>query len=297
MEPEVLLKLKGLASRTMKERTLRAQPAARKEAGMDTPLFERPESTLELVALADIQPWSASGARSTTGKSIAALGLRGVVTLQQLPPGSQYLYKVIDGSRRLNKARDQELEHVQAEVLPVETDRAEAAALRLTMNLGRSPNPMQEAEALKELSDACLAKGIPEVEVPGYIARTLGINQAVIRQRLGLLLLPPALRQGVEAGKVAAGVAAKIANLPRAQQAQLVEKLRAEGRLTGHVVKDFRRVKQEAVLAELPESLFAPLDDPKARARDVLKSFIAEGVTPDELIALVHEVTGTGSVF
>ena len=264
---------------------------------MDTPLFERPESTLELVALADIQPWSASGARSTTGKSITALGLRGVVTLQQLPPGSQYRYKVIDGSRRLNKARDQELEHVQAEVLPVETDRAEAAALRLTMNLSRSPNPIQEAEALKELSDACLAEGIPEMEITSYIAKTLGINQAVIRQRLGLLLLSPALRQGVEAGKVAAGVAAKIANLPRAQQEQLVEKLNAEGKLTGHVVKDVRRIKQEAVLAELPESLFAPPDEPKERARTVLKDFLEEGVTADELVAIVQRLEDERAVF
>ncbi len=264
---------------------------------METPLFERPESSLEQVALADIRPWSASGARSTTGKSIAALGLRSVVTLQQLAPGNQYRYKVIDGSRRLNKAREQGLEHVQAEVLPVETDRAEAAALRLVMNLNRSPNPMQEAEALKELSDACLAEGIAEVEVTSYIAKTLGLNPAVIRQRLGLLLLPPALRQGVEAGKVAAGVAAKLANLPRAQQEMLVTELREKGKLTGHDVKSVRRVKQEAVLAELPESLFALLDDPKERARDVLKGFVAEGVTPDELIALIHEVTGAGSVF
>jgi len=264
---------------------------------METPLFERPESTLEQVALADIQPWSASGAKSATGKSISALGMRGVVTLQQLVPGSRYRYKVIDGSRRLNKAREQELEHVQAEVLPLETDRAEAAALRLAMNLGRSPNPMQEAEALKELSDACLAEGIPEVEVTSYIAKTLGLNPAVIGQRLGLLVLPTALRQGVEAGKVAAGVAAKIANLPRAQQEQLVTELQEKGKLTGHDVRDVRRVKQEAVLAELPDSLFAPLDDPKARARDVLKGFIAEGVTADELVAIIRKLESERTVF
>ena len=264
---------------------------------MDTPLFERPESNLELVALADIQPWSAGGARSATGKSIAALGLRGVVTLQQLPPGSRYRYKVIDGSRRLNQAKDQELEQVQAEVLPVETDRAEAAALRLTLNLSRSPNPLQEAEALEELSDACLAEGIPQVEVPSYIAKTLGIKQAVIKQRLGLLRLPPALRQGVEAGNVAAGVAAKIANLPRTQQEQLAGELQEKGSLTGHDVKDVRRVKQEAVLAELPESLFAPLDDPEARARTVLKDLLEEGVTADELVAIVQRLEDERSVF
>jgi ParB-like chromosome segregation protein Spo0J len=261
------------------------------------PLFERPESSLELVALADIQPWSASGARSATGKSIAALGLRGVVTLQQLAPGSQYRYKVIDGSRRLNKAREQELEHVQAEVLPVETDRAEAAALRLAMNLSRSPNAMQEAEALQELVDACLAEGIPEVEVTSHIAKTLGLNPAVIRQRLGLFVLPTVLRQGVEAGKVAAGVAAKIANLPRAQQEQLATELQEKGSLTGHAVKDVRRVKQEAVLAELPESLFAPLDDPRERARLVLNDFLEEGVTADELVTIVQRLENERRVF
>ena len=257
---------------------------------MDTPLFEQPESSLEQVALADIQPWSAGGARSTTGKSITALGLRGVVTLQQLRPGSQYRYKVIDGSRRLNKARELELEHVQAEVLPVETDRSEAAALRLALNLGRCPNPVQEAEALKALADACLAEGVPEAEVPSYIGKTLGLNQAVIKQRLGLLRLPPAVRQGVEAGKVAAGVAAKIANLPRTQQEQLVTQLQEKGKLTGHDVKDVRRVRQEVVLAELPESLFAPLDEPKERARAVLKDFLEEGVTADELVATVQRL-------
>ncbi len=264
---------------------------------MDTPLFERPESSLELVALADIQPWSTSGARSATDKSIAALGLRGVVTLQQLAPGRQYRYKVIDGSRRLDKAREQELEHVQAEVLPVETDRSEAAALRLTMNLGRSPNPMQEAEALEELVDACLAEGIPEVEVSSYIGKTLGINQAVIKQRLGLLRLPPALRQGVEAGKVAAGVAAKIANLPCTQQEQLVTELQEKGKLTGRDVKDVRRVKQAAVLAELPESLFPSLDNPKERARVVLKNLLEEGMTADELVATVQRLEAERAVF
>lgn len=255
-----------------------------------TPLFEQPESTLETVPLADIKPWSASGARSANDKSIDALGLRGVITLQQLPPGSQYRFKIIDGSRRLNKARKQGLEHVRAEVLPEETDRVEAAALRLATNLGRSPNPMQEAEALQELVDACLAEGIPQVEVPGYISRTLGFSTKVIMQRLGLLLLPSALRQGIEDGKVAAGVAGKIANLPRAQQEQLVEKLHEEGKLTGHAVKEVRKAKQEAVLAELPEGLFTPLDDPRERARVVLSDFMAEGLSTDELADLVREL-------
>ena len=241
---------------------------------MDTPLFERPESKLELVALKDIQPWSTSA----TAKSITALGLRSVITLQQLAPGSRYRYRVIDGSRRLNKARDEEREHVKAEVMPTDTARAETAALRFMLNLGRSYNPMQEAEALEELIDECLAEGIPRMDVNGYLSYTLGISASLIEQRLRLLRLPPALRQGVKNGKVAAGVAARIANLSGAQQEQLVRKLEAEGKLTGNMVKDVRRVKQEAALAELPESLFAPLDDPGERVKKVLGGFLDEGV-------------------
>lgn len=264
---------------------------------MDTPLFERPESKLELVALKDIQPWSTSGAKSATAKSITALGLRGVITLQQLALGSRYRYRVIDGSRRLNKARDDGLGQVQAEVLPAEMDGAEAAALRLALNLGRSPNPVQEAEAIAELAEACVAEGIPRVEVTSYIANTLGLNQAVIKQRLGLLSLSPMLRQGVESGKVAAGTASKIANLPRAQQDQLETDFAEKGKLTGHDVKDVRRVKQGAVLAELPESLFAPLGEPRERARAVLKDFLEEGVTASELVAIVRQLEVERPVF
>ena len=69
---------------------------------MDTPLFERPESSLEQVALTDIEPWSTSGAKSYTAKSIGTLSLRSVVMLQRLPQGSSYRFRVIDGNRRLD---------------------------------------------------------------------------------------------------------------------------------------------------------------------------------------------------
>ena len=265
---------------------------------MDTPLFEQPESTIEMAALADIEPWSASGAKSATAKSIEALGLRGTVTLQRLAPGSRYRYRVIDGHRRLNTAREGDLEHVQAEVLPEDTGRAEAAALRLASNLGRSPNPMQEAEAVQELSNAYVAAGVPEVEVIGTIARDLGISVNIIRQRTRLIELLPALQQGVRNGKVAAGVAAKIANLPRAQQAQLATDLETNGKLTANDVHDVRRVKQEASLAELPENLFAPIaDDPEVRAKVVLTDFMDEGLSAERLVSLVQEVSKERKVF
>ncbi len=96
---------------------------------------------------------------------------------------------------------------------------------------------------------------------------------------------------------MARGVAAKIANLPRVQQEQLVTELQEKGRLTGHDVKDVRRVKREAVLAELPDNLFAPLDDPKERARAVLKGFLDEGLTVGELKAAVEQLEDERRVF
>lgn len=252
------------------------------------PLFERPEATLEQVALADISPWRTGGARSRSAKSVAALGLRGVVELKRLPPGGRYRFEVVDGSRRLNNARDAGLEIVNAEVLPADTDRVEAAALRLMLNLGRSPNPLQEAEALKEVFDAYRAEGVPA----GAIARRFGLSTGVVRQRLGLLALPVALQAGVADGKVAAGVAARIANLPRAQQERLVVELAERGKLTGKDVKAVRQAKQAAVLAGLPDALFGPPENARERAKRALQGFLDEGVSADELIDQLRELTG-----
>lgn len=264
---------------------------------MDTPLFERQQPVLQEVKLEDVAPWSTSGARSATGKAIAALGFTSAVLLRQLPGGHQHKYSVVDGAGRLESAREQELETVPALVLGEDVSQAEVAALRATMNLARRPNQMQEAAAIEQLFDDLRTDGLSEVEIGGFIAKTLGISASVVRQRLNLLSLCPALRQGVETGKVAIGVAAKIANLPRAQQEQLVTELQERGKLTGHDVKDVRRVKQEAVLAELPESLFAPLDDLKERARVVLKDFLEEGVTADELVTIVQRLENERRVF
>ena len=255
-----------------------------------TPLFEKPEASLERVAVADIEPWSSGGARSRSAKGIAVLGLRGVVELRRLPPGGRYRFEVIDGSRRLNNARDTGLEFVNAEVLPQETDRVEVAALRLMLNLGRSPNPLQEAEALREVFDAYRAEGVPEAEVPGAVARRFGVSPKIVNQRLRLLTLPPALQVGVAEGKVAAGVAAKIVNLSATHRNELVTALAEKGKLTAADVKKVRRAKQAAVLAELPENLFAPPKNPHERARRALEGFIREGVTADELSGLVREL-------
>jgi len=261
------------------------------------PLFERSESSLEVVRLDEIQPWRTSGAKNATRKAIEALGERGTIILKRLPSGSQYRYKVVDGKRRLSNLQALGHATVKADVMPEEADELEVLAVRGVMNLARGPNPLEEAEVFEELFHAYRAVGVPEEEVPSSIARKFGLPVAVVKQRLGLLALPPVLREGVREGKIAPGVAAKIANLPPKQQEQLAEELNEKGKLTEHDVKEVRRAKQEAVLAELPENLFAPLDDPRERARAVLKGFLDEGLLADELVAIVRSLQQEGAVF
>ena len=158
------------------------------------------------------------------------------------------------------------------------------------MNLARGTNPLQEAEAIRELWDAYLGEGVPEEDILGSIGKAFGISTAKLSQRLGLLALPPALVQGVAQGKLAAGVAGKIANLPPTLQAQLGRELEAKGKLTAQDVKAVRRVKQQAALAVLPESLFASLETPLERARVVIKGLLDEGLIAEDLTALVSEL-------
>lgn len=257
---------------------------------MDTPLFERQEPTMQMVSLADIAPWNTSGAKSVTGKAVAALGLASTVLLRLLAAGLNYRYSVVDGAGRLDNAKAQSLMSVPAMVLAADVTDMEVAALRATMNLQRRANPMQEAAALELLLESLQGEGIPEAEVAGVISKTLGISVSVIRQRLGLLSLPVALRAGVETGKVARGVAAKIANLSPTLQAQLEEKLTEEGKLTAADVKAVRRVRQEETVAALPEGLFAPLETPFERARVAIENFLAEGVEATQLISLVEQL-------
>lgn len=257
-----------------------------------TPLFERQQPTLQEVPLSEISPWSTSGAKSATGKSIAALGFTSAVLLRPLPHGQQYNYTVVDGAGRLENAREQELETVPALVLGEDVTQVEVAALRAGMNLARRPNPLQEAEAIESLWDDLRAQGFSTEDIPSFIAKTLGISASVVKQRRGLLTLPPALRQGVKEGKVARGVAGKIANLPPKEQQQLASELEGKGKLTEEDVKDVRRVKQQAVLAELPDHLFAPpLHDPHARAKVALRGFLEEGVEAEVIIELVLELS------
>lgn len=64
-------------------------------------LFEPIEPVQKTIHLDEIAPWSTKGARSPVEATIGALCMINPVTVQELPSGQQYRYKVLAGKRRL----------------------------------------------------------------------------------------------------------------------------------------------------------------------------------------------------
>lgn len=253
-------------------------------------LFEPIQPTQQTIRLDEIQPWSNDGARSPIKASISALGMLDPVTVQELPPGQQYRYRVRAGKRRLSSCRDLGLESVPAVVLPVGMGEIEAALVPLAENILRRENPLHEAREIQRFFASCRNSGMPEGEIRPYLT-SLGFSASVIDQRLKLLTLPPEIQQGITEGKVKPSVAAKVANRSPEDQQAYVEQLRKAGRLTAKDVTELRKVQVQETLENLPEALFAPAEeDPAIRVGHALEAFVAEGVSKATLLRLVQEL-------
>jgi ParB family transcriptional regulator, chromosome partitioning protein len=247
---------------------------------MQSSLFTPVTPQMRRVKLDEIEPWESTG-RNVTRKAVAALGMGSAPLLQETSNGS---YRVIDGRRRLDAAKESGLEEVQALVLPANTGSAETLALTAALNLARTSSPLEEAGAL----GALIQEGYDEAS----LAKMLGISRGIIKKRLKLLALPETVRQSVRDKKVKPGVAAAIANLPHEQVRELEKKLLQSGKLTGDDIESVRRVGKEAQLAELGEALFA-LDeapDPLDAFRQAVQHALAEGLAPEALEEAIREV-------
>lgn len=194
-------------------------------------LFRTPlDSEVCVVALERIEPTSAR----TLIPSVRLMGVLQPVLLK--PSDGPYDFAVVDGSRREHSARHYGLTELPA--LITDGTPAQLAAARAVLNTSRGPNPVQEARAWQD----ALASGVyPGVE---ELCRDLGVKVQTVRQRLRLIQLPEALLDGVLAGTISEGVAAKVANLDPLYRQRAVAryaKLAGAGKpFTEHDLKEVR---------------------------------------------------------
>lgn len=213
---------------------------------------------------------------------------------------------VIYGRRRVKAARVVGLSQIPAMIWQCDVTLSDV--LTLVENEQRKRNPLAALDTIERLAeqgatdeDICLAVGMP-----------LGTLQA---QKRLFRLIPP-LRQAAREGKLLASGATEAARLPVEQQTQLVQVLEDEGQITVQAIRQVRRVRLEAAVQALPESLFAtpgaegfenppaePADPPRVESKlrrdlrevtEELEVWKALVNRQQGMLNTVYVVTGTG---
>lgn len=190
-------------------------------------------------------------------------------------------YGVAAGRRRVKAARQVGLERVPAVVV----DGADPATIALIENRQRTRNPLSDLEAVKGLiergatmNDICAATGLTKQEA-----------DALLR----FDNLRPELQQGVREGKIAVSVAREAAKRNSRDQAKLVAKMEARGKLHASDIHEVRTATREQALATIPAAVFAgptlaPAWKPRARAAlGQLRAAIGEHATKEVADALL----------
>lgn len=179
-------------------------------------------------------------------KSLTVLGHASEVVLNKLPILDQGKeYSVIDGRKVINTLLRAKKTTVKARVywnLPMDV----CMYILLVKNLQRSPSPIVEAEAIRELMRN-------HSKTQKEIAAVTGINPSVISQRLSLLKLPKPIIDQLRRREITESVARKIVTLPRDVQNKIVQ----EEKITGEVVEKYHREFLDAQLS------FDDMDLPK----------------------------------
>jgi len=188
-------------------------------------------------------------------ESVRALGVLHPIILIDTEHG----YEIAAGRNRIKAARAAGLTTIGARVFP--HGYVNAAVLTLVENEQRRANPLADLHALEQL----LATGADE----HAIFRATGMAAPVIRARLKLANLQPALRQALEQGAIRVSVAQDAARLGPVQQARLVERLASAGRLTAKDVIAASRAQAADVVDQLPMTLFTE-PSPSDRVRGAI---------------------------
>lgn len=162
-------------------------------------------------------------------------------------------YTIAAGRRRVRAAGLAGLSEIPALIFPAGTPLRVAAAIALSENAHRAPNPITDLEAIETLARE------------GYdrerIAHALRIPLNVLDARMVLGALSPAMRTAVANGRIAVGVAQRIARLPAARRAQLEECLAENGRVTGADVREVMQARTDEAIAAIPDSVFGSATD------------------------------------
>lgn len=249
-------------------------------APVDEPQFTlipetRPEGRLANVALSRIIRGRVQGAPEELVDSVRSYGVLQPVALVQ---SGRNEFEIADGRRRVSAAESAELGAVPALIFPEGTPRHVAAAITLTTNMQRRPNPASELEAIQQM--------VHDGASVDQIAQELRLSTFVIRRRMALANLIPEFRDLLLTEDLAITTAQRVARHPHDEQRQLLETFRATGRITAEdraARRAARRGAQVDAAPEAPAVLDATaMDEATRRARGI--------VTLDEITLndLVH---------
>lgn len=213
-------------------------------------LFEqRLDTEVRMVKLSHIKPPDARKLNASVGK----IGVIQPVLLRPCASGD-YRFEVVDGNRRTYSALHYELQEIPAII--TDGSAPQIAAARLSANVARSPNPLQEARALQQILHSGTYADV------GSMARDLELPLNTIKSLLKLAQLPEVVLRAVEDRKIPVGTAQQMAKLAPSYQKAAVEKLeeaiRTGEEFTAADVKDVK-VKRTTDLANTLSSALGQL--------------------------------------
>jgi ParB/RepB/Spo0J family partition protein len=197
--------------------------------------------------------------------SVRAFGVFQPIIVQQRETGS---YALIDGARRAIAAREAGITSIPAIVFDSDVPPEQLAAVTFSANVARRVNPLRELSAIQ----AMMGAGASEAS----IARELGVNRQLIRQRLALGRLVPGLRAALMEGDIGASVAMLASRGDSEQQAAMLAVLARGETLTA------RTVRQLLARAD------APVEQTEVAMGDATVE-TAPSLTAPSLTAVVHQ--------
>ncbi len=183
-------------------------------------------------------------------ENVRALGIiQPIVVIAQA--GS---WKLVAGRRRVTALKeivpesDWHQSYVPAVIFPADTPLSVAAAMSLSENVQRRPNPLTDLISIEQM----LADGATLED----ISRQLHLSIGTIRSRMRLARLLPELREALEQGHMTSSTAERACRLDGARQQILVSALLSEGRVTGTDVQRVLRAGANDQIEALPFEMF-----------------------------------------